>query len=207
MPRGKENLQPARSKDEARKRGAAGGRKSGEARREKKAIRARITAMLDGREEDGSDTRDAIAAALLKKAKAGDLRAIELVMSIAGESLDSVNFTIPRGKEDDLPELTLSILRRVAGGKISPKDAAAISSVLSTHIQAVKTAAELVPDDLAGGAYRTVSDEEMEAKVLARKQEIEAQKEGLSARREQMQALHAQAADHFSPDDGDRDGK
>ena len=100
-----------------------------------------------------------------------------------------------------------NILRRVAGGKISPKDAAAISSVLSTHIQAVKTAAELVPDDPAGGAYRTVSDEEMEAKVLARKQEIEAQKEGLSARREQMQALHAQAADHFSPDDGDRDGK
>lgn len=208
MARGRENLKPARSKDEARKRGAAGGRKSGEVRREKKAIRARIMAMLDGREDDGSDTRDAIAAAILKKAKGGDLRAIEMVMAVAGESLDAVNFTMPRGKEDDLPALSLTILRRVADGRITPGDAAAISSLLGTHIQAVRVAADLSPDDPTGGDYRTVSDEEMEARVLARKQELEAQKAALPERREAMQALHAQVADHFAPDStGAQDGR
>lgn len=199
MARGKENLIPARTKDEARKRGQNGGKKSGEVRREKKAIRARLMAMLDGREADGTDTRDAIAAAILKKAKGGDLRAVEMVMEVAGEGMDTVNFTMPKGKEDNLPMLTLTILRRVADGKISPRDAAAISTILSAHIQAVKTSAELTPEDPTGGAYRSVSDEEMEAKVRERKQALDAQKEGLPARQEEMNALHEQVADQFSP--------
>lgn len=198
MARKEDNLIPARTKNEARTRGRNGGKKSGEVRREKKAIRARLMAMLDGREADGTDTRDAIAAAILKKAKGGDLRAVEMVMEVAGEGMDTVNFTMPKGKEA-LPALTLTILRRVADGKISPRDAAAISTILSAHIQAVKTSAELTPEDPTGGAYRSVSDEEMEAKVRERKQALDAQKEGLPARQEEMNALHELVADQFSP--------
>lgn len=198
MARGHENLIPVRSEDEARKKGKKGGKKSGEVRREKKAIRARLMAMLDGREADGSDTRDAIAAAILKKAKGGDLRAVEMVLNVAGEGMDTVNFTMPKGKEA-LPALTLTILRRVADGRISPRDAAAISTILGAHIQAVKTSAELTPEDPTGGAYRSVSDEEMEARMQARKQALDEQKEGLPARREEMNALHEQVADQFSP--------
>jgi len=207
MAQGIENLRPVRSKDEARRRGSNGGKKSGEVRREKKAIRDRILAMLDGKEADGTNTRDAIAAAVITKAKKGDLRTIELVMEVAGEGMGTVNFTMPKGKEDDLPALTLTILQSVAEGKISPKDAAAISSVLYAHIQAVKAAAELTPEDPTGGAYRTVTDEEMEAKVRERKLELDAQRDGLPARREEMNALHEQVADHFSPSSGGSNGE
>lgn len=98
MARGKENLKPARAKDEARKRGAAGGKKSGEARREKKALRERMKLLVDGKQADGTDTRDALAKKILDKALGGDLRAAEMVMNMIGESMDAVNFTLPRNK-------------------------------------------------------------------------------------------------------------
>ncbi len=202
----RKQVEPVRSTTEARKRGAAGGKKSGEVRREKKAVRERLKLLLEGKQSDGTDTRDALAATILQKALRGDLKAVEMVLTMTGESVDAVNFTMPR--KDDLPALSLTILRRLAEGKISPKDASSIAVVLGTHIQAVKTSAELMPEDPTGGAYMSVSDEEMEAKVRARKQELAAQREGLPARREEMHALHEQVADHFSPNaEGGKNGE
>lgn len=197
MARGKENLKPARAKDEARKRGAAGGKKSGEARREKKALRERMKLLVDGKQADGTDTRDALAKKILDKALGGDLRAAEMVMNMTGESMDAVNFTLPRNKDASLPDITMTVLRRLAEGKISPKDASSIAVVLGTHIQAVKTSAELMPEDPTGGDYMTVSDEEMEARIRARQLELEAQREGLPARREEMHSLYGMVDDPF----------
>lgn len=80
----KNDLKPVRSKDEAKRRGAAGGKKSGEARRQKKVLRERLAALLETKHGD-MDTADALALALIEKGLAGDVRAFEVIRDTIGE--------------------------------------------------------------------------------------------------------------------------
>lgn len=81
---GAENLKPIRSQSEAKAKGKAGGVKSGEARREKKALRERLELLL-AKKIDGVETADAICIALIDKALTGDARAWELIRDTLGE--------------------------------------------------------------------------------------------------------------------------
>lgn len=84
-----DNLNPVRSKSEARERGKKGGVKSGEKRRKKKALRETLEALLNvplkdpelldkfkklGFEKD-MRMQDAISAAMIQQAAHGDVRA------------------------------------------------------------------------------------------------------------------------------------
>lgn len=79
------NLKPARTKSEARALGAAGGKKSGEARRKKKTMRELLEIAMELPSGDKT-TAEAITAALLDKALSGDVKAYEVVRDTLGES-------------------------------------------------------------------------------------------------------------------------
>ncbi len=81
----KEDLQPVRSKDEAKERGKKGGIASGKARRKKKTIRETLEMMLSGKMPDGATRQDAIVTALFEKALSGDVRAFEAIRDSIGE--------------------------------------------------------------------------------------------------------------------------
>lgn len=83
--KGSENLVPVRTKDEARKRGAKGGRASGEARRKKKTMRELLEIAMELPSGDKT-TAEAITAALLDKALSGDVKAYEVVRDTLGEN-------------------------------------------------------------------------------------------------------------------------
>lgn len=78
--KGQENLQPVRTKEEARKRGRNGGIKSGEARRKRKTLREELLALL-GTE----DYQKKISLAMLQEAKAGNTKAFEVIRDTIGE--------------------------------------------------------------------------------------------------------------------------
>lgn len=83
------NLNPVRSKEEARKRGAVGGVKSGEARRKKKLLKECLDELLEkeweNRKGEKHSGAEAISIALFKKALAGDIKAYETVRDTAGQ--------------------------------------------------------------------------------------------------------------------------
>mgnify|MGYP006923255995 FL=1 len=82
------NLRPVRSKEEARERGASGGKKSGEARRNKKMLRECLEALLEGEVEyEGNklSISEAMAATAVQAALRGDWKAWELVRDTAGQ--------------------------------------------------------------------------------------------------------------------------
>ena len=83
------NLDPVRSTEEARKRGAVGGVKSGEARRKKKLLKECLDELLEkeweNRKGEKHSGAEAISIALFKKALAGDMKAYEIVRDTAGQ--------------------------------------------------------------------------------------------------------------------------
>ena len=87
----KQNLHPIRSKDEARERGRMGGKASGEARRERKALRDNLLLLLASpmKDADGKPTgktvQEEILFALVQRAMTGDPRAFELIRDTIGE--------------------------------------------------------------------------------------------------------------------------
>ena len=85
MARRTDNLQ-VRSPNEARKLGALGGKASGESRRRRKQLRELLEVALAMRDEArGMSNAEAIAAALVDKAKAGDVKAFETLRDTIGE--------------------------------------------------------------------------------------------------------------------------
>lgn len=90
------NLKPPRSTDEARRRGAVGGRKSGEARRQKKTLAQKIEVMLNRRvtnpkikkqlcedfAKDAKTYEDAIIAAQIYQAVKGNTKAFNTLVSL-----------------------------------------------------------------------------------------------------------------------------
>lgn len=95
---GVENLRPVRTKEEAKKRGAAGGKKSGQARRNKRDAKKAIDMILnmgvtgklaDKLEELGIDHQDmtyltAMTAIMALKASSGDVSAYRALMEYGG---------------------------------------------------------------------------------------------------------------------------
>lgn len=75
-----ENLKPARSKSEAREKGKKGGIKSGEKRRERKALKEELLLLLST-----GDTQKKLSLALIEKAMNGDVKAFEVIRDTIGE--------------------------------------------------------------------------------------------------------------------------
>lgn len=85
------NLKPlnTRTKSEQREIAKKGGKKSGEVRRAKKAMREILDYLLEKEVTNGKGdkitTKEAIAIALLKKAAQGDVKAFEVLRDTIGE--------------------------------------------------------------------------------------------------------------------------
>lgn len=97
------NLIPIRTESEAREKGAAGGRKSGEARRRKRDLKAAMNELLnmdvvcpdilDKTTEMGIvgslDYNAAIVAAMVRKAAGGDVAAFKEIRNLIGKDNDT----------------------------------------------------------------------------------------------------------------------
>lgn len=113
-----ENLKPVRSKEEARKRGRNGGIQSGVARRKKRDARAAAKLILNlpctealeknlrsmSVDEEDFTNRVALFARAFAQAMTGDVRAMEFIVKIAGETpeqeLDQKRFDNEIGKQE-----------------------------------------------------------------------------------------------------------
>lgn len=75
-----ENLKPIRTESEAREKGKNGGKKSGEKRRERKALKDELLMLLSQ-----GDIGERLSLALINKALTGDVRAYETIRDTIGE--------------------------------------------------------------------------------------------------------------------------
>ena len=83
------NLKPVRTKEEARKRGKNGGKASGEARRERKALKEELLLLLSK-----GNTQEKLSLALIKQAINGNTKAFEVIRDTIGEKTsDKLEFT------------------------------------------------------------------------------------------------------------------
>lgn len=90
----KENLKPVQSVEEAREKGAKGGKKSGEVRRKNKSIKQALRYLLQqGYEKDGKivDGFEIIAIKVFEQAMAGNVKAFEVVRDSIGEKPTEVH--------------------------------------------------------------------------------------------------------------------
>lgn len=103
-------------------------------------MRERLQALLDG-SQDGGTGADALAAALFEKALSGDVKAIESVLAIVGET-PRQTVELPRLPDirtaSDLPKLTAAIIRAVAGGKLTPDEGMKLASLAGAHLKAIE---------------------------------------------------------------------
>lgn len=113
-----ENLKPVRSKEEAKKRGRNGGIQSGVTRRKKRDARAAAKLILNlpctealeknlrlmSVDEEDFTNRVALFARAFAQAMTGDVRAMEFIVKIAGETpeqeLDQKRFDNEIGKQE-----------------------------------------------------------------------------------------------------------
>lgn len=112
-----QNLKPIRTKSEARERGKKGGKLSGKARREKRALKEHLLLLLET-----GDTAESICAALIEKALTGDVRAFETIRDTIGEKpVDKVAQTdgegngVPKNDLSKIPTETLLEMAKAAG--------------------------------------------------------------------------------------------
>ena len=82
---GQKKVPRAPTTEEARRRGALGGKASGEQRRKRKALRELLEVALMMPSEDGGDRIDNIIAALISKAETGNTKAFEVIRDTLGE--------------------------------------------------------------------------------------------------------------------------
>ena len=100
------NLRPVRTKSEARKRGQAGGKASGEARRHRKTLKENMNILLDlevtgtkdfnkltamGIPVEDIDNAMLLTAAMFKKAATGDVAAYKEIRDLIGEGTANEN--------------------------------------------------------------------------------------------------------------------
>lgn len=81
---GSENLKPVRTKEEARKRGRAGGIKSGQVRKARKTLKEELIALL-GTEIDGKTMQEKMSLAIIIEAMAGNTKAFTAIRDTIGE--------------------------------------------------------------------------------------------------------------------------
>lgn len=107
---GKKTVPPLRDKEEARKRGRNGGLASGKARQKRKELRELLEVALSMPDEErGMSNAEAIAAALVEKAKAGDVRAFEALRDTVGEKpVNRLDHSSTDGSLTPAPLLDLS---------------------------------------------------------------------------------------------------
>lgn len=127
-----ENLKPVRTTDEARKRGAAGGKKSGEARRQKKTMEQSLQILLNLAVSDSTLTdptdndvfnkvkgknltvQDKILVEVIKKALKGDLKAIEFLRDTSGQKpVDKKNVKQDVNVHNPFSDLSTEELRKL----------------------------------------------------------------------------------------------
>lgn len=112
MPRGNpQNFDIIRTSEEAKKRGSAGGKKSGKARRNKAMLRDCLQILMEKKMLDADGKKitgaEALSVEVFQKALAGDMKAWELLRDTAGQKpADKVeqtntNITIDFGDLDD----------------------------------------------------------------------------------------------------------
>lgn len=122
---GIDNLNPVKTEEEAREKGRKGGIASGKARREKKAMRETLAALLSMPMKDGKfadvesiknfasmkgkniDVQTAISIAMIQRALKGDKGAAEFVRDTSGQKpTDNMNITgaVPVVLKDDVSE-------------------------------------------------------------------------------------------------------
>lgn len=77
---GKENLRPPKTSEEARERGRKGGKRSGEVKRERKALKEELIMLLSE-----GDTQKNVSIALITRALDGDTKAFEVIRDTIGE--------------------------------------------------------------------------------------------------------------------------
>lgn len=81
---GSENLKPVRTKEEARKRGRAGGIKSGQVRKARKTLKEELIALL-GTKIDGKTMQEKMSLAIISEAMAGNTKAFTAIRDTIGE--------------------------------------------------------------------------------------------------------------------------
>ena len=106
----KRTVPPLRDKEEARKRGRNGGIASGKARQKRKELREFLEVALSMPDEErGMSNAEAIAAALVEKAKGGDVRAFEALRDTVGEKpVNRLDHSSTDGSLTPAPLLDLS---------------------------------------------------------------------------------------------------
>lgn len=82
---GSENLKPVRTKEEARKRGKAGGIKSGQVRKARKTLKEELLVLL-GTEIDGKTMQEKMSLAMIQEAMVGNTKAFTAIRDTIGES-------------------------------------------------------------------------------------------------------------------------
>lgn len=123
---GADNLQPVRSKEEARERGRAGGVASGAARRERKTIADALRLVLaEKANEQGLTRQELIVAKVVKRLyDEGDIRDLKILADVLGESEQTINLKgvapiVAKDAEDaaKIQGLLDSVAARKNGGK------------------------------------------------------------------------------------------
>ena len=115
-----ENLQPVKSKKEARERGRNGGIASGKAKRQRKAMKEQMEMLLSlplkndkakakfkelGIETDDMDNQMALVVAMYQKALKGDTSAMNIVREITGERVQQIS--IDTNVDEKVKELNI----------------------------------------------------------------------------------------------------
>lgn len=195
MIKGKENLKSLRSRTtgEQRKICSLGGKASGEARRRAKTLREamHVALSLPAKGQPDKSNLEAIVAKAVCQALRGDDRARQFILQTLG------------GVKAELQSpVVKQILRRFLSKQLSLKDTAIqiemAGAVLPESLKIQLSNMEPEPEDPTGGAYCTFTDEELEERAAKRRAEIEEQYVSLSARQEEMAALHKQVEDSWA---------
>lgn len=99
----KENLKPVKSVEEAREKGAKGGKKSGEVRRKNKSLREALRFLLQERYEYAGETVDGfelLAIKTFEQAQNGSVKAFEVIRDSIGEKPTEVHAFEEGGVQD-----------------------------------------------------------------------------------------------------------
>ena len=93
---GRENLKPVRTKEEARKRGKAGGIKSGQVRKARKTLRQDLITLLETK-IDGKTMQEKISLAIITEAMTGNTKAFTAIRDTIGEKpTDEINVNVKK---------------------------------------------------------------------------------------------------------------
>lgn len=110
---GIDNLDPVRTTEEAKKRGRAGGKASGEARRKKRDLRKCLEVLLETEMTDRNGKKmsgaEALSAKLFQSAMAGNVKAFEVLRDTAGQK------PVERVAVSEIEQSTIDEIEKIVG--------------------------------------------------------------------------------------------